>query len=166
LLAAIGRVAVRHGFLDLILKRTVKTLADITPGEADRALAYETSRNVRDLIRRLAVHRLGKRSVAVLRLKAILADCERVTEKRNELVHDVWAQVLDGDPVLIGVHAHKPTPSAVDVNKLADEIFGLANTLNEARMHAGGFLFDALAALTGPAAVAEEKRELKANGPE
>jgi hypothetical protein len=165
LLAAIGLVAIRHGFLDLILKRTVKTLAGLTLDEADRALAYESSSNVRDLIRRIATRTLGKASVPVLKLRAILTECERVTLQRNRLMHDVWTQVLDGDPMLFGVHGPAPLPSVAELNKLADEIFALANTLNAARMHAGGFLFDALAAVAGLAAVAEEKRELKANGP-
>jgi hypothetical protein len=158
LLAALGRVSIHHGFLDLILKRTVKTLANITPEEADRALAYAGSREVRELIRKLAVRRLGKASVAVLRLQALLSECERVTARRNRYIHDVWAQDWLDDPVLIGPHDQIPMPSTAEVNQLADEIFAVASKINAARLHSGGFLYDALQELTGPAAIAEAKR--------
>jgi hypothetical protein len=158
LLAALGRVSIQHGFLDLILKRTVKTIAEITPKEADGALAYTGAREVREIIRKLARRRLGKASVAMLKLQALLTECDRVTVKRNRYTHDVWAQVLDRDPVLIGAHDQIPIPSPAEVNQLAEDIRAVAFAINAARLHAGGFLFDALESLTGSAAVDEAKR--------
>ena len=160
LLAALGRVSIQHAYLDLVLKRTVTTLAEITLEEADRALAYAGSRELRDLIRKLANRRLRTEAAAVLKLKALLFECERVTETRNRYTHSVWAQDwgLIDEPVLIGPHGHIPTPSAAEVSRLAEEIFAIAKKINAARLHPGGFLFDALQALKGPEAIAEAKR--------
>jgi hypothetical protein len=158
LLAALGRVSIQHAFLDLILRRTVMTLADLTIEEADRALAYAGSGELRELIRKLAIRRLGRASVAVLKLRALLSECEQVTARRNRYTHNAWAQSWLGDePVLIGPHDQIPMPGAMEVNHLADEIFAIAGRVNAARLHAGGFLFDALQQLKGSVAIAEAK---------
>lgn len=68
-LAALGEISVRHGFLDLILRRTIKTLAGITIAEVDKALSRTGAGEMRDLIERHAKRRLGKTHPAVLRLK-------------------------------------------------------------------------------------------------
>ena len=59
LLAALGEVAVRHEQMNHILKMTIKSLADLTPAEAIAATAYESSRQIRDRIRKLSKKRLG-----------------------------------------------------------------------------------------------------------
>jgi hypothetical protein len=157
-LTALGRVSIRHGLLDLILKRIVKDLAGITIEESDRALAYTGSREIKELIRKLAVRRLGKAHVAVLKLQALLTECDRVTTKRNQYTHGIWTEDWLGDPVLVGPHDQIPMPNAADVNQLADEIFAVSRKINAARLHPGGFLFDALQELRGPSAIAEAKR--------
>jgi len=143
LLAALGRVTIRHGFLDHVLKRTVKTLADLTIEEADRALARDGSASLRELIKKIAVQRLGKASTATLKLRALLGECERVTEYRNRVIHDLWARELDGEPLLIGRDSSSRPPDGADLNKLADQIFAVAGQLNKARLD-GGFLHAAL----------------------
>jgi hypothetical protein len=144
-LAALGQISVRHGFLDLVLRRTIKTLAGITFTEADKALSRTGAAEMRDLVERHAKRRLGKAHPAVLQLKAILRDCEDATEQRNRLVHDPWAKFLDGDAVL---YRHTgdtlPMPSAAELKALADRIHTLALQLNEARLE--GFLAEALRA--------------------
>lgn len=142
-LAALGEVSIRHGFLDLVLRRTIKTLAGVTIAEADKALARAGARELRELVERHAKRRLGKGHPDVLRLKAILRDCEDVTEQRNGLTHDLWAKFLDGDPVLYRHDgATTQMPPAVEIKALADRILALALALNEARLD--GFLAEAL----------------------
>lgn len=78
-----------------------------------------------------------------LRVKAILSDCERVAERRNQLTHGPWEKFLDGDPVLYRhTGATLPIPSAQELRALAHEIHELALTLNDARLE--GFLKVAL----------------------
>jgi hypothetical protein len=63
----------------------VKTLSGVSIGEVDKALRRTGAAEMRGKIERLAKGRLGKDHPALLRLQAILCDCERVTERRNRL---------------------------------------------------------------------------------
>ena len=142
-LAALGEVSIRHGFLDLTLRRTIKTLANVSISEVDKALARTGAGEMRGMIERLARRRLGKDHPAVLRLKAILFDCGQVTERRNQLTHEPWAKFLDGDAVLYqNTGKTLPMPIAQELRSLAKEILDLALTLNGARQE--GFLREAL----------------------
>lgn len=158
LLAALGRVSIRHGFLDHILKHTIKTLSGLTIHEADSALAYDGSGALRDLVKKLATQKFGKASGVTLRLRAMLADCERLTGERNRLIHNLWAREMDGEPLLLAAGSSVPVPSAGELNQLADEIFALAGTINTSRFE-GGFLFDALKQKDGPQEIAELKKD-------
>ncbi|MGE0467039.1 MAG: hypothetical protein AB7P44_11405 [Steroidobacteraceae bacterium] len=143
MLAALGEVSIRHGFLDLILRRTIKTLANVTVVEVDKALARSGASEMRGMIERLAKRRLGKGHSAVLRLKAILFDCERASSKRNQFTHEPWAKFLDGDAVLYHHTGETlPMPTAAELRQLANEILRVATALNEARLQ--GFLMEAL----------------------
>src|SRR4051812_27654762 len=102
LLAAIGKVAVCHGLLDHVLRRMVKTLTGLTVEQADLALARDGSAMVREMVRRLAVRKFGRESAATLKIRAYLAKCESLTERRNATIHDLYCRELDGDPLVIG----------------------------------------------------------------
>lgn len=160
LLAALGRVSIEHAFLDLVLRRTVKTLAGLTLKEADSALAYEGSASLRDLIRRLSAAKLGKASPAHLKLRALLAECKAVTEWRNELIHHNWVGMDDSSTGLLlradGMFSLQP--DATTVQRLADKIQAAAQQLNGARLGAG-FLAVALHEREGAKMLAAVKNE-------
>ena len=142
-LAALGEISVRHGYPDLVLRRTIKTLAQVASAEVDKALARSGATEMRDMVERQAKRRLGIHHAAVLRLKVILYDCERVTARRNRLTHGPWAKFLDGGPVLyLQTGETLPMPSAEELHGLAREIYELAFTLDIARLE--GFLREAL----------------------
>jgi len=145
LLAAFGEVALRHEHMNHILKMTIKSLADITPAEAIAATKYDGSRQLRDRIRKIARKKLGE-GARLLKLQAILADCERLTGKRNELVHGLWAQELDGDAHVRDAHGNThPLPTVKDLRELGLEIARLTARLNVERLE--GFLMKALSEL-------------------
>lgn len=142
LLAAFGEVALRHEHMNHILKMTIKSLAGLTPAEALAATKYEGSGQLRDRIRKIARKRLGE-GTPLLKLQAILANCERLTEKRNELVHGLWAQELDGEAHVRDAHGNtRPLPTALELRKLGTEIEQLTLQLNSERLE--GFLKQAL----------------------
>jgi hypothetical protein len=142
LLAAFGEVALVHEHLNHILRMTVKTLADLTPQEALDATKSDGSRQLRKRINKLARQRLGE-GEPLLKLQALLECCKRVTEKRNELVHCVWARESDGEPQRRGSnHKWEPLPTKEGLLALAKEIQALSKTLNTARLE--GFLSKAL----------------------
>ena len=148
LLAAFGEVALRHEHLTHILRMTIKTLAELSPEEALDATAYDAARQLRERVRKLARQRLGE-GIALLKLQAILERCGRLTTRRNELMHNVWAKELDGEPIRRGPdHNWYPLPTVTDLKALAEDIRALTEELNGARLH--GFLSEALAIRNSP----------------
>ena len=59
-LAAVGKIALRHGQLDYALKMAVRSLAGITIREAIDATARQSSRDLRERVRRLARNALAR----------------------------------------------------------------------------------------------------------
>lgn len=142
LLAAFGEVALRHEHMNHILKMTIKSLAGLTPAEALAATEYEGSSQLRERIKKIARKRLGE-GTPLLKLQAILANCKKLTEKRNDLVHGLWAQELDGEAHVRGAFGNtRPLPTAQELRALGKEIERLTNHLNKERLE--GFLMQAL----------------------
>lgn len=142
MLAALGKVALRHEHLNHILKMTIKTIAELTPEQAMDALKYEGSRNLRQRINKLAKKKLGE-GAPLLKIQAFLGRAKRLTEKRNQLVHGLWAEELDGDAGIMGTIGElNPLPSIDELNTLAKEIELLTEELNHERLD--GFIKEAL----------------------
>jgi hypothetical protein len=142
LLAAFGEVALRHEHLSHILRMTIKTLARLRVDEALDATAYDGARELRERVRRLARQRLGE-GEPLLKLQALLERCRRATERRNELMHGIWAKELDGEAVRRGTdHTWHPLPTREELTALASELQNLSEALNTARLD--GFLSEAL----------------------
>ena len=142
LLAAFGEVALRHEHMNHILKMTIKSLTGVTPAEALAATMFESSSQLRARVRKIARKRLGE-STALVRLQAILANCKRLTERRNELVHGLWAQELDGDAHVRNAYGDtRPLPKADELHALARELEHLTGSLNFERLE--GFIKEAL----------------------
>lgn len=142
LLAAFGEVALRHEHMNHILKMTIKSLTDVTPAEAIAATMFESSTQLRERVRKIARKRLGE-GTALVKLQAIVANCKRLTEKRNELVHGLWARELDGEAHVRDAYGEeRPLPTVEDLKDLARELEQLTNHLNFERLE--GFLKTAL----------------------
>lgn len=142
LLAAFGEVALRHEHMNHILKMTIKSLTSVTPAEALAATMFESSAQLRERVRKIARERLGD-GAEFVRLQAILANCRRLTERRNELVHGLWAQELDGEAHVRDAYGGtKPLPTVEQLRTLARELEQLTGQLNFERLE--GFLKQAL----------------------
>jgi len=142
LLAAFGEVTLRHEHLNHMLRMTIKTLARLSVNEAVDATARDGSAQLRERIRKLARQRLGE-GEPLLKLLSLVERCTRATDRRNDLVHSVWAKELDGEAVRRNSsHGWQPLPSVEELQNLGTEIAGLANELNHARLE--GFLHEAL----------------------
>ena len=148
ILAAYGELGLRHEHLTYILRMTIRTLARLEISEALDATAYDGAALLRDRIRKLARHRLGE-GEPLLKLQAILERCKRATEKRNDLIHSVWAKELDGETVRHGNdHKWQSIPTVQELKTLGNEIYALTESLNSARLD--GFLSEALEKRTLP----------------
>jgi hypothetical protein len=143
LLAAFGELTLRHEHLTHILRMTIKTLAELEITEALDATAYDGATRLRDRIKTLARQRLGE-GVSLLKLQALLEQCRRVSERRNDFIHSIWGKELDGEAFRQSSdHSWLPIPTVVELKSLGGEIEVLTNTLNTARLE--GFLSEALA---------------------
>jgi hypothetical protein len=111
--------------------------------EAIDATERQLSRELRFRVRRLAKKRFGEGDVLV-RLDEILNRSQRATQRRNELLHSLWAYELDGGPVM-RTHGREfgPIPTAAALEAVADDLAQIAKDLTFARLE--GFLRDALA---------------------
>lgn len=143
LLAALGEVTLRHEHLNHILRMTIKTVAGLRVAEAIDATKYDGSRQLRERIRKLARKELGE-GAALLKLQALLTRAGKLTDRRNELTHGLWAQELDGEAGIMAEHGElQPIPTVHQLKALAGEIAQLTAELNRERLE--GFLCTALA---------------------
>ena len=141
---AMGLIAVRHAQLDYVLRMMVKSLGGVTIKQALDATFRTGSGQLRDRVKRLAKRRLGEGN-ALIRLDATLRECERVTSTRNDIMHNIAAQEVDGaGGVMVrdDNHQWKPLPSLQELQETANELTRLAGELNDARLN--GYLKDAM----------------------
>jgi hypothetical protein len=141
-LAAVGRVAIRHGQLQHVLRMTVKSILGLPAREALDATARQNFGALRERVRRLAKQRLGE-GEALCRLDAILYRAHAVTKHRNRLIHDLWAHDPHGNPIIRDdERQQRPIPDAAALEELAEQIHSVAADLDAARLE--GFLATAL----------------------
>jgi hypothetical protein len=140
-LAALGEVALRHEQMNHVLRLTIKSLANITVNEAIDATMYAGSKELRERARKLARKVLGE-GTPLLKLQAILANCERLTKRRNDLVHGLWAQDAEGAHLRDASGYRQSVPTVEELRALAQEVRQLAMSLNFERLK--GFLMQAL----------------------
>lgn len=146
-LAAVGEVALRHEHMNYALRMTIKSLAGVTVAEAIAATQYESSRQLRGLAKKLARKKLGE-GAPLMKLRAVLASCGALTEKRNRLVHGLWAKEMDGEAqIRDGLGEPQPVPSADELRTLAREIEILTKQMNHERLN--GWLYEALSNAKG-----------------
>lgn len=125
-LKTLGMIALRHSYLDHILKMTIKSLAGIEPQEALDATAFQTSGTLRERIVKIARRKLGE-GTALLRLQALLERARCASEQRNDFMHGVWAQELDGEPQMRGNdRLWKPIPTVQELEVVASDILQIA----------------------------------------
>lgn len=144
-LRAIAIVSIRHAHLDHMLRMTIRTLTGVEIDEALGATASAGSSTLRKRVNKLARKELGE-GAALIRLQAILERCRRATAKRNELIHNIWAREVDGNPkIRTRENTWESPPVPSDLDTLANELGNLTWEIIEARREEG-FLSQALRA--------------------
>ncbi len=142
LLAAVGKIALRHGQLDYVLRMTVKSIQSLSIREALDATERQGSHDLRKRVRKLAKQKFGE-SETLVRLDALINKSRRATDRRNELLHNLWSYDMDRNPVIRDDdHTFRPAPNIAELNTVADEFAAVALELNVARLN--GFLKEAL----------------------
>jgi hypothetical protein len=135
LLALVERIALNHAHLEHILRMTIKTLKNITPSEARADTRRQNSGKLRPRIEKIARSHLGE-GPALDELIVLLERCHKCSTRRNELLHDIWVQQLDGDAFIdTDERGRQPLPTPVELVALAEETQALINEFNGARLH-------------------------------
>ena len=144
LLAAVGKIALRHGQLDYVLRMTVKSILKIPVREALDATDRQSSRELRDRVKKLAKKKFGE-STTLVKLDALLNRSRQATDKRNEVLHSLWAKDLQGNLVIRDDdgHSFRSSPTESELEQVASDLATIASELNNARLE--GFLKEALA---------------------
>jgi len=105
---------------------------------------YIERRKARDGTKRLPSSELRKRvkkaaekrfddPILLTKLDALLTRSEKLTEKRNRLIHDITYHTKSGEFVLKEDNEpHRPYPSAEELNKITDEVLLVAADLRRA----------------------------------
>ena len=142
LVEALGRLAIAHTHLELILRYTVKTIAGFSVKEALDATYGEPISDVRKRVRRLFMEKTPPAS-EVSKLDALLGEAQRLSEKRNGFLHSAWSETESGETILKGEdYQWKAAPTKQQVNKATSEILELVEKINTARLN--GFIRDVL----------------------
>lgn len=136
---ALGRLAIAHTHLELVLRYSIKTLSGITIQEALDAAAEE---RIHDLRKRLRKFFLEKKPTPTeeSQIDALLGAAQRLSEKRSEFHHSAWSETQIGQAVLKGEdNKWQEAPKSANVDKVTHELLELVEKINNARLH--GFVF-------------------------
>jgi len=143
-LQALGLVALRHGQLEYALRMVIKSLTGQEVLPALESTFRKSVWQLRKTIVETAEKELGP-GAHLEKLGELIDRAEVASDKRNKYLHSLYAEELDGDPMLLGDnHKWEPVPTPEQLTELAGEIISIANELHEARIH--GFLKEAIAA--------------------
>jgi hypothetical protein len=140
--APVGRIAIRHGQLDQMLRMTLKSIDDITTEEAWSRTGRMTSGLLCQCVRKAAKAAIGEGD-AFMQIDALLIEAAGATEEINKIMHALWTFGEDGE------HQNRPrggprqpAPTAFQLDVIANRLNAVAERLNHARRH--GLLKEAL----------------------
>ena len=138
LLQAIARVAIAHGHLEHVLKMTIRKLAGLTIVEVLDATSFSSMRDLRDRAKKLFGQKCSDEEDR-LRFASLLERGQRLSRRRNELIHRPLGLSIEGEWVVKGDdHYWGSAPTVQDLERLADDIDCLIRDLNSS--HERGFV--------------------------
>lgn len=137
---ALGRLAIAHTHLELILRYCVKTIADQTIEQALDATEGDRISDVRVRVKQLFKERQPT-ALEKTNLDALFGRAKHLSEKRNSYLHRAWSETAAGRAIMKGGdHQWGSAPSEEEILHAAEEITNLVTEINEARLH--GFIKD------------------------
>ena len=134
LYAAVGKVALAHGHLELVQKFLIRNLAGMGMVEALQSTQFSRISDVQKTVKKLANRRQLPEEI-VLRLNALLNRATLLSRERNKLLHtaiqmDRRGQIFQKRDD----HTWGPAPSVADLDRLSKKIIQLSNEINEERL--------------------------------
>lgn len=133
-LATLGRVAVRHAYMERAAKMITKTLNGLGVDEAMLNLRRAYAQTARDKVKQATEQRLGDTSAAE-RIAGYMKSWRELSEERNKYLHHPIASFSDGRVGYLNEeNAFEPLPSIEVLNNLADRLYELAETVTRDRL--------------------------------
>jgi hypothetical protein len=136
--AALGRLAIAHTQLELILRYCVKVIADQDIQAALDATEGERISDLRERVKRLFKERQPT-ALEKNQLDALLGRAKLFSEERNTYLHSVFSETPEGRAIMKDAnHRWGPAPSESAIDDVTKGILRLAKELNDARLN--GFI--------------------------
>ena len=131
---ALGRLAIAHTHLELILRYCVKTIAEQTIQQALDTTEGDRLSDLRIRIKQLFKERRPT-ALEKTELDALLGQAKRLSEKRHSYLHRAWSQTAAGRATMKGEdHRWGPAPSEEQILQVVEELLSLVSAINEARL--------------------------------
>ena len=133
LLAALGEISIRHGHLDHLLRMIIKRFTDVTAQQAMDATAKANSSELRRRVKKLARMKFGE-GAALVKMRALVEQCRRITERRKALIHILCGKDSDGSAIAATEDLRFWTmPPATEVRSLAADMDRLSREIQHER---------------------------------
>ncbi len=140
--AALGRLAIAHTHLELVLRYAVKSITGLSVKEALDATNGERTSDVRERVKKL-FRQKEPTALEKCQLDALLGAAKRLSEQRNNFLHSAWSETEAGEALLKdGAYQWGAAPTVEQVDKVTNEILELVNQINNARLQ--GFVYDVI----------------------
>lgn len=137
ILREVGRLQIRHGHLDHMLRLVIKRMLGIAiddPGYWDET--HGMSKVLRDKARRHIDEKYKDKEDTAGTLNKVLDDAESATLSRNRLLHSVWVRTSDGKPVLhdrdntLKMHVGYPLPTTAEIAAVTERVEHILRVLD------------------------------------
>lgn len=130
---ALGRLAIAHTHLELMLRYCIKTLSGLQVAEALDATQGARASDVRKRIKKLFREKRPKPSEET-KLDALLGEAARLSERRNSYLHSAWSETEAGETVhRDDSHTWGAAPTEDEVEQTASKLIDLGDRINKAR---------------------------------
>ena len=130
-----ARASMLHAHLDNTLKMFVKSFDGTTVEEALEYIGYQGAAALRKRVAKLAKEQLGE-SEALNMILGFMEQCEKISERRNDLLHSPIARDRDGETFRMrarGCNDWVELPKPKALKALADDTFHLVEEMNHQR---------------------------------
>ena len=138
ILIAVGKVTIRHGQLELVLRLARRSFTKESVACAKKLTKYWSLRRVRDELLALAAKAEDSRKPSARFVELVIATVA-ASDRRNQLMHGLWGEELDGDTVFsTRDRPFEAPPTVAAIEQLASELEQLARDITFDRF-ANGF---------------------------
>ena len=133
ILAAVGRIALRQGQLDHLLRLTMRDASELGFVDAMRDAERHGIPELRRRIRRIVKQRAADKQLFA-EFEALLRRARMASHNHHALFHGLWARNKLGEIVMQGDESIEGRPTIEQLNSFAQALAILVSEFNELRL--------------------------------